>query len=139
VRAEREGDGLVVVLPGVVVEAVHADGVLPQPHRDHLVAELLVRRKGDAVVADGAVQGEREAPDARRREGKLVHLHARAAGFLRDQHGLMRAEDGLRPILVGDGDERVPDVAEVHRRGLGAVPAEDPVEDRCPAAGPVLS
>jgi hypothetical protein len=39
VSAERERDGLVVVLPGVVVEPVDPEGVPPQPYADQLVQQ----------------------------------------------------------------------------------------------------
>jgi hypothetical protein len=42
VAAERERDGLVVVLAGFVVEPVDSEAVLPEPDPDELAEEVLV-------------------------------------------------------------------------------------------------
>lgn len=68
VGAQRERDGLVVMLPRVVIEAVDPECVLPQPDADELVDGQLVVRQGDPVAADRLVQAQRQPADARSRE-----------------------------------------------------------------------
>ena len=58
VSSERQRDGLVVVLPGVVVQAVDAERVLPQPDAHQLVQEFLVIRQGDPVIPDRLMQAQ---------------------------------------------------------------------------------
>ena len=111
--AERERDGLVIVLAGVMVQAVDPERVLPQPDGDELGQEQLVVRQGDPVIPDRLVQGKGDPADRRRSERELVHDYARGAGFLGDEHGLVRVDYRRGAVLGGPGDQHVPDRAEV--------------------------
>ena len=99
--AERQRYRLVVVLAGVVIQAVDAQRVLAEPDADELVQQDLVVRQGNPVIPDRLVKAQGDPADARRGERELRHHHARRPGLLRDQDRLARVYDRAGAVFPG--------------------------------------
>jgi hypothetical protein len=69
------------MLARIVIEPVHAEGVLAEPYAGQLVQQNLVVRQVDVMPADRLVQAQRQPADARRRERELMGLPEQRRNF----------------------------------------------------------
>lgn len=100
---EPEGDGLIVVGAGVVVEPYYAWARLAQLYGGEFRQQVGVVGQAHAPVAEQGVQGRGEPSDRGRRERPLLDAHAGRTETLREPDALRRVKPDVRGVLGSRG------------------------------------